>query len=55
MFNPEDDKDLNKAFEKLYKDLASQEEDPESMLMQNRLERFKVQSTRKQRFRKNLT
>jgi hypothetical protein len=42
MFDSDDDKDLNEAFEELSKVLASQEEALESVKMQERLERFKV-------------
>ena len=42
MFNSEDDKDLNEAFVEIYKELASQEEAPESAILQQKVERFKV-------------
>ena len=52
MFNSEDDKDLNEAFDELYKDIASQEEALESVMMQQRLERFKVLIKKKTNFQK---
>ena len=42
MFDPEDDQDLNNAFDDLYKELASQEESSENISLQQRLERFKI-------------
>ena len=42
MFDSEDDKDLNEAFDEIFKELASQEEAPESAKMQQKIERFKV-------------
>ena len=42
MFDSEDDKDLNEAFDEIFKEIASQEEAPESAKMQQKIERFKV-------------
>ena len=42
MFDPQDDQDLNKAFDELVKDLARKEDTSESLILKQRLERFKV-------------
>ena len=42
MFDPEDDQDLNEAFEELSKIVASQEDVVDNVLMQQRIERFKI-------------
>ena len=42
MFDPQDDQDLNEAFDEIHKDLARKEDSSDSLLLQQRLERFKV-------------
>ena len=41
-FDPQDDQDLNEAFDELVKDLARKEDSSENLILQQRLERFKV-------------
>ena len=42
MFNSDDDKDLNEAFDEIFRELDSRENAPESAMMQQKIERFKV-------------
>ena len=53
LFDPEDDQDLNDAFEELSQELARHEEEIENNRLQQKIERFKVLINKKTRIQKD--